>query len=60
MVQYVNKEDSKMARNKGPRAGELSRDENRRFNDRRKKVGIEGVAAKEKRAIERWMKTHKA
>lgn len=49
-----------MARRKGTRIGELSRTENKRFNDLRDEVGVEGVRDKEKRAIERWMKTHRA
>jgi hypothetical protein len=49
-----------MARKKVSPAGELSRTENKRFNDRRRKIGVEGVRDKEMRATERWMKTHRA
>jgi hypothetical protein len=49
-----------MARKKGLPAGELSRRENRKFNDLRNNVGVEGVRDKETRAIKRWMKTHRA
>jgi hypothetical protein len=49
-----------MARKKGPPASEVSRDDNKKFSDRRFKNGMEGAVAKEKKAIEEWNKTHKA
>ena len=49
-----------MPREKRPRIEELSRTENKGFNDLRDKVGVEGVRDKDIRAIERWMKTHRA
>ena len=49
-----------MARKKGPPAGEQSRDDNKNFNDRRFKSGVEGVKAKEERSIKNWMDKNKA
>ena len=44
-----------MARKKDVPIIEVAREENQKFNDLRFKNGVEGVAAKEERAVEKWM-----
>jgi len=49
-----------MARKKGTPIGETSRNDNKKFSDRRFKNGLEGAVAKEKKAIKKWSETNKA